>query len=177
MLRLAALYSRSRFVPAAVGMTVAGGLGLWALDTSHPRLVLLPIGLGVAVAAVGLGGADVQLDRTGAIPWPAWRLAHLVGIVVIVTGLVLVAGTDMFALIVRDTGGLTGLAALGATVLGSQLAWVPPVTWTVIAVVFPTDDEVLMWMVQAADSQTAGVVAGILGLAGAAAYMARGPRG
>jgi hypothetical protein len=136
------------------------------------------VGFGVAAAAVGLGGADVQLERTGAIPWPSWRFVHLVVAVVVITGSVVAADLGPFGIILRDTCGLLGLAALGAAVLGSQLAWVAPFVWTVIAAVFPLkDEEVLMWMIQPADSRTAAVTATALGIVGTAAYVARGPRG
>ena len=171
------LYSRSRLVPAAFVMTVAGGLGLWALDTADPQLISVAVGLGIAVAASGLGGPDVQLDRTGAIPWLSWRSVHLLGIVAVVTGLALATDPGTFGLILRDSCGLAGLAAAGAAVAGAQLAWVAPVLWTIIAAVFPADDEILMWMIQPSDSRTAAIVAAILATVGAVVYITRGPRG
>jgi hypothetical protein len=177
-LRLVTLYSRSRFVPATLAAIAAATLGTLALGVSDARLLSMIVGSGVAAAAVGLGGADVQLERTGAIPWPSWRFVHLATAVVVVAGSVFAADLGPFGVILRDTCGLLGLAALGAAVLGSQLAWVAPFVWTVIAAVFPLDDEaVLMWMIQPADSGTAAITATALGVVGAAAYVARGPRG
>lgn len=176
-LRLVTLYTRSRFVPAALAATVAGILGAVALGTTDIRLLSVLIGLGVSAAAVGLGGADVQLERTGAISWPSWRFFHLVAIIAVVTGLPFAVDLGTFGVILRNTAGLTGLCALSATALGSQLAWVPPFVWCVIAAVFPVDDDVLMWMIQSAQSGTATVVAAVLGIMGAGAYISRGPRG
>jgi hypothetical protein len=177
-LRLVTLYSRSRFVPATLAAIVAGTLSAMALDSGNARFISLIVGLGAAAASAGLGGADVQLERTGAIPWPAWRFAHLVAAVLVITGAVFFADLGSFGIILRDACGLMGLAALGAAVLGSQLAWVVPFVWTVIAVVFPINDEqVLMWMIQPADSVTALVVAALLGIGGATAYIVTGPRG
>jgi hypothetical protein len=176
--RLVTLYSRSRFVPATLAVIAAATLSTLALDVSDARLISVLVGFGVAAASVGLGGADVQLERTGAIPWPSWRFVHLVIAVVVIAGSVAAADLGPFGIVFRDTCGLLGLAALGAAVLGSQLAWVPPFVWTVIAAVFPlADEEVLMWMIQPADSSTAAITATAVGIVGTAAYVARGPRG
>ncbi|MBP2324653.1 hypothetical protein JOF56_005038 [Kibdelosporangium banguiense] len=177
-LRLVTLYTRSRFVPAALAATVAGTLGAAALDTADLRLLSILIGLGVSAGVVGLGGADVQLERTGAISWQTWRLCHLVIVIAVVTGLTVAAGLGTFGIILRDTAGLTGLGALSATVLGSQLAWVAPFVWCAIAAVFPiADEEALMWMIQPTQSGTATAVASVLGVVGAGVYLSRGPRG
>jgi hypothetical protein len=177
-LRLITLYARSRFVPATLATIAAGTLCTLALEDSNARLIAVIVGLGVAAAAVGLGGADVQLERTGAIPWLSWRFAHLVVTVVVITGSAFGADLGPFGIILRDTCGLMGLAALGAAVLGSQLAWVAPFVWAVIAAVFPlADEEVLMWMIQPTDSGTAAITAAALGIVGATTYLAAGPRG
>jgi hypothetical protein len=177
-LRLVTLYARSRFVPATLATIVAGTAGGVALGHGDARLISMVVGLGAAAASAGLGGADVQLERTGAIPWLSWRFVHLVTAVLVVTGLAFAADLGPLGIILRDTCGLMGLAALGAAVLGSQLAWVAPFVWTVIAVVFPVDDEqVLMWMIQPADSVAAAAVAGILGIGGVTTYSIAGPRG
>lgn len=177
-LRLVTLYSRSRFVPAAMAAIVAGTIGVLALDIANPRVVAVVIGLGAGAAAVGLGGADVQLERTGAISWPVWRLVHLVAIVLVITGLLVAVDLGDPGVALRDTGGLLGLAALGAASFGSQLAWVAPFVWASIAAVFPVaDEEVLMWMIQPVDSVAALVVAAALGITGGTAYVIAGPRG
>lgn len=175
MLRLGTLYARSRLVPAAFAMMLLGALSLWTFDVRDPRLVVVAISLGAGVAAVGLGGADVQLERTGAIPWMVWRFGHLAGIVLVLTGVLFHPEVAWFVL--RDVGGLTGLASAAATVIGSQLAWIVPVAWTTVGAVFPLDDDILLWMMQEPDSRTAAVVAGILSLGGALVYVVRGPRG
>ena len=169
-MRLFVLYLRSRSVPAALATVIVGALGMWLIDRPDLRLVALAIALGVSVAAGGLGGADVDLDRTAGFPWPPRRAVHLLAIVAVVSGLVISADHDVVELIVRDSAGLTGLAALGATVLGRQLAWAPPVVWTTVSVNLPVPDEVITWMLEPPGTTAATVTAAALALGGAVVY-------
>jgi hypothetical protein len=176
-MRLLTLYLRARGVPAAFGVLLVATLGFWALGLRDPRLVALTIGLGVSVAAGGLGGHDTDLDRTAAIAWPPRRALHLAGIATVLAGLVFATNLSVAEVIVRDCAGLTGLAALGAAVLGRQLAWCPPVTWTLCSAMSLPPNEVLAWLVQPPGTTAATVTAAVLGLAGTACYTVSGPRG
>jgi len=74
-----------------------GGGRLWVWLLSRNSWSLLPASLaitaGIAVAATGLSGQDVDLDRTAALPWPVRRLAHLVLIGAVTGALVLVCSS------------------------------------------------------------------------------------
>jgi hypothetical protein len=175
-MRLFGLYLRSRGVPVALATAIVGALGMWAIDQVDIRLVALVIALGVAAGSGGLAGADVHLDRTAAFPWPPWRAAHLLAIVAVVAGLVICVQQGTIELIVRDSAGLTGLAALGTAVFGRQLGWGVAVAWTMVAVIFPVPDEIITWMLAPAGTTAATVTAAGLALGGAAAYSLFGPR-
>jgi hypothetical protein len=175
-MRLLTLYIRVRAIPAALGVMVIAAVGFWAIDVPDVRPLVLAIGLGVGAAAGGLGGHDVELDRTAAIAWFPRRALHLAAIAAVMSGLLLLTDLGITEVIVRDCVGLTGLAALGATVLGRQLAWSPPVTWTLCSVALPVPDEVVNWMRQPPDTTAATLTAAVLGVAGAAVYTVFGPR-
>ncbi|NBH11596.1 hypothetical protein GTY80_51195, partial [Amycolatopsis sp. SID8362] len=78
-MRWAALYARSRQLPAAAAALLAVTLGLWFLGRGSWNLILVAVTLtaGIAVAAIGLSGQDADLDRAAALPWPPRRFAHL----------------------------------------------------------------------------------------------------
>ncbi|RSM86001.1 hypothetical protein DMH04_15110 [Kibdelosporangium aridum] len=171
------LYLRSRGVPAALVTLILMTAGIWALDSPAPELLLIAPAMGVAVTSVGLGGADVHLDRTGAVPWPLWRAVHLVVAGLVVFGLV--AAVDLWdvSVVLRNAMGLAGLAGLAAAVLGNQLAWTLPALWAAVCVFGPRDSEILTWLSQRSDSTTAVVTASVIGTVGLAAYAFAGPRG
>lgn len=175
-MRLLTLYLRARAVPAALGVMLIATAGFWAVDVPDVRLLVLAIGLGVGAAAGGLGGHDIDLDRTAAIAWLPRRALHLMAITAIMSGLLFATDLGTTEVIVRDCVGLTGLAALGATVLGRQLAWSPPVTWTLCSVALSVPDEVVNWMLQPSGTTAATLTAAVLGVTGAAAYTVFGPR-
>jgi hypothetical protein len=174
--RLLVLYVRSRGVPAALAVMVLGSVGLRVLGVDDVRLIVLGSALGVSVAVGGFGGQDVDLDRTGAIAWPLWRVAHFLAVVVVVVGLVLATGLGTFEVVARACVGLAGLGALGVVLLGRHLAWAPPVVWTVCCAVFPRDSPVFTWMVQPVGTAAAMATAGTLGVLGLAGYATFGPR-
>lgn len=176
-MRLLVLYSRSRGLFLASAVLVASTLGAWALDNPRVQILLLALGMGVAVASVGLGSPDVALDRTGALPWPLWRGVHLVAATAIVFGLTVAIGVWDAGMVLRDTAGLAGLAGLAAAFLGNHLAWTLPVLWTAVCVVGPGDSEVLMWLRQSPESTGALLTASILGATGLLVYAFRGPKG
>ncbi|MCE7001869.1 hypothetical protein LWC34_03315 [Kibdelosporangium philippinense] len=171
------LYLRSRGVPAALATLVLVTVGVWALDSRAVEILLLTVAMGVAVTSAGLAGADVQLDRTGAIPWPLWRATHLVMVGLAVFGLVTAVDLWDMSVVLRDTAGLAGLTGLATAVLGNQLAWTLPALWVAVCIVGQPDNEALMWLAQSADSTPAVVMASVLGTVGLAAYALTGPRG
>jgi hypothetical protein len=175
-MRLLHLYARSRNVPGTLVVAIGGAAGLWALDLSDIRLLVLAMALGIAVAASGLGGADVALDRTGSIPWPPRRAVHLIALTVVVAGLVMLVDPDAGPVILRDCAGLAGLAGLGAAVLGTQLAWSPPVVCTVCTVMIPPTNKAVTWLLQPAGTSEATLVAAVLGMIGLGAYAIFGSR-
>jgi hypothetical protein len=196
-MRLLLLYLRSRRVPAALAVAVSVVAAVWWIDqlTDHRMtgaLGLLAVVAGAAAAGPGLAGHDVHLDRTAAIGWPPRRMAHLFAAGGIVIGLVAATALTGDRLapageIVRDTGGMVGLLALGAVMFGGGRAWIPPLTWTLASLTAlrqlwppapdaPTYQHVLTWMLQPAESTSAGWTAAGLAVTGILAYAIAGPR-
>jgi hypothetical protein len=186
-MRLLALYLRTRRIPrslpAAVAVIVV--LGLLGDAPDHPSqtvvFVALALALGFAVLGYGLGGADAELERTGAIRWTWWRSAHAVAIAAVVSGAALLTFTVPAQVAVRDAAGLAGLTVLAAALLGNQLAWLPAVGWVAVSVVIPPVDRpafvaVLTWPVQPPGSVAAAVTAAVLAVAGLLTYALRGSR-
>jgi hypothetical protein len=183
--RWLALYLRSRQVVAGMGVAVACvvGLGLVAGDIAPIRLLLAVFAVTVvcAVTATGLAGPDPALDRTAARDWRLRRAAHVVAIGGLAVVLGVTAGPPVATeVVVRDAVGLTGLAALGTTVLGGGLAWCLPMTWSVAAASafltsMPTPAPLVTWPVQPAGTTAATVAAGVLGLVGLLTYTVAGP--
>jgi hypothetical protein len=123
--------------------------------------------------SVGLGGQDLALDRTAAIRWVPRRAAHVLLAGAVVAAVLLTVqtmGTSMAttAFVVRDSAGLTGLAALGATLSGGQYAWTLPFAWLSFSFFAPPPTSapmrVAMWMLlppgTAAGTWTALVLTG-----------------
>lgn len=192
-MRWLTLYARSRQMPASLAVVVLSAVAVWALvardggggpgDLKPAVFVLVA---GVTAVSVGLGGQDVALDRTAAIPWRLRRAAHvlLIGTAV---GAVLLAvqrlgGTDLAAtaFVVRDCAGLMGLAALGAVVCGAQYAWTLPMAWLSFTVFAPpptsTPTEVVTWLLLPPGTPAGTWTALVLTVAGTAAYAVAGPR-
>jgi hypothetical protein len=187
------LYLRSRNVPLAVAAAVGGVAVVWSIDraTGHRVagvLALLAVVAAALAAGPGLAGADIDLDRTAAIPWPPRRAAHVVAAAAAVIGMVTATwftGDQLApaAQVTRDAVGMTGLIALGAATLGANQAWIPPLSWTllswtVVALPWPlpaTYRQVLTWMLQPADATPAIVTALVLGATGVLAYAVLGP--
>jgi hypothetical protein len=189
--RLLVLYLRSRRVPAALAVAVGGVAVLWSLSQAadNPAAVatagLLAAVTGAAAAGPGLAGADIGLDRTAAIAWPPRRAAHVIVAAAAVVGIVAATALtgDQLApagRAVRDAVGMSGLVALGAAALGADRAWVPPLAWTMLALLAPPAtapyQQALTWMIQPAGTTSAAAVAVLLGVAGALAYAVFGPR-
>jgi hypothetical protein len=181
-----ALYLRSRQVAAGAGVAAAAvvGIGLLAGDGDQIRLVLAGFAVAVvcAVTATGLAGQDPALERTSARGWRVRRAAHVAAIGGLAVVLGVTAGPSVATeVVVRDAVGLAGLAAFGATVVGSGFAWCVPVAWSVVALsavlsVHPAPAPLLTWPFQPAGTTAATLAAVLLGLAGMAVYAVRGPR-
>ncbi len=183
------LYLRSRQVPvAAAGLLVAVcAARTLAWSSWTPTFALLAVTAAVAVAAIGLSGQDVDLDRTSALPWPMRRLAHLALIGVVAGAVVLavqqVGDTPVDTwLVVRDSAGSAGLAGLAATVAGGQFGWTLPLLWFAVALFVPenppvtTGTEIAAWAFQPGDSVAANSTAMTLMVAGLVAYTGWGGR-
>lgn len=191
-MRLLQLHLRSRRVPLATATGTALIALAWALSlaytdspTINARTASLAIMLAVVAVGTTLTGADNSLDHTMAVNWPVRRAGHLLLAAAAITALLsLSVITDTryepFALVLRNTAGLLGLTALGATVLGAALAWVAPLAWTLVAVLplmGPTRDlkvQVASWLIQPAGTSAATVCALILAVTGLLAYTLRG---
>jgi hypothetical protein len=190
-MRLLVLYLRSRSVPLAVAAAVGSVAALWSIDRATDHRVTGMLGLLAVVAATlaagpGLAGADLDLDRTAAIPWPPRRAAHVVAAGAAVIGVVTATwftGGQLApaAQVTRDAIGMTGLTALGAATLGANHAWMPLLTWTMLALLWAPPgtapyQQVLAWMVQPAGTTPATVTALVIGAGGVIAYAVVGPR-
>jgi hypothetical protein len=186
-MRWAALYARSRQLPAACAALLVATFGLWFLgrDSWGILLVVLTLAAGIAVAAIGLSGQDADLDRAAALPWPVRRFAHLALIGLAAGALVLGVqqlGTSVvdLSIIARDAAGLAGLAGLAATVAGGQFGWTLPLAWFAISPFVPADDStatrVTAWMLQPPATTAATWTSVVLALAGAVAYTGWGGR-
>ncbi|MEV4320420.1 hypothetical protein [Actinocrispum sp. NPDC049592] len=175
-MRFLALYVRSRKIPVALAVMVLASLGFWALDLADVRLLILTAGLGVGAAAGGLGGQDLDLDRTAALNWPVRRALHIIAIALVMSSLIIATDMGVTPVIVRDCAGLTGLAALGAVLFGRHLAWAPPLVMTVWSVILPVPSEIVSWLREPAASLPATLTAAVLAAAGLLAYPHFGPR-
>jgi hypothetical protein len=143
------------------------------------------------LAGHGLAGADLDLDRTGAIDWRPRRAAHIAAIVA--ASFAIAASTVLtgrmlgpMGEIARNAVGLGGVLALSAVMLGATRAWIPAVLWAGLAPrllhdFWPSADppamaQAVTWPIQAAASDAALITAVVLGVAGVAAYSLAGPR-
>jgi hypothetical protein len=167
-------------------------LGLVIDQPPGRRLAALLLALAAATAiAPGLAGADPDLDRVSAIAWPPRRAAHIIFAGAAVVGLLAataLAGEKMAVTsqIARNVAGLTGLVALGATVLGAARAPLVPVLWTVLVLRYtpplgvpptrPAYKVMLTWMAQPADTRAATTAAVVLAAVGTLAYAVMGSR-
>jgi hypothetical protein len=171
---------------------VGGVAVLWSLSqaTDNPdnpaALAALAAVTGAAAAGPGMAGADIDLDRAAAIAWPPRRALHVLTAAVVVVGIIAATALtgDQLApvrQIVRDAVGLSGLTALGAATLGASRAWIPPLAWTILTLLWAPPgtalhQQVLAWMLQPAHTTPATVTALVLGAGGVLSYALLGPR-
>ncbi|MFE6049181.1 hypothetical protein ACFQ6N_00310 [Kitasatospora sp. NPDC056446] len=191
-MRWPALYARSRQVPVSAAALTVVALVVWALGRAGGES---PMGLGIALpvltanvaaASAGLGGQDAALDRTAALRWAPRRAAHVL-LIGAAAGAALLAVQALGArfvpaeVVVRDSAGLVGLAALGAALCGAQYAWTLPAGWLGFTLLAPppggTAGEVLHWMAFPPGTAVSTVTALALLAAGTAVYAVAGPRG
>ncbi|QES08335.1 hypothetical protein DEJ44_23780 [Streptomyces venezuelae] len=136
------LYLRSRALPGALaavaGCAVAAACAARRLeslpDFDHtarlPVVVFGPL-LAAASIATSLHTPSDELDRTAVRAWWPRRLAHLlvpVALAVLLFALAVPGHAEEFGALaaVRNTLGLTGLAAGAAALVGARLSWLPP---------------------------------------------------
>ncbi|MFJ1967136.1 hypothetical protein ACIO93_00530 [Streptomyces sp. NPDC087903] len=188
-MRWLTLYARSRQVPASLVAVVVSAVAVWALagdggeGPGDPRPAVLVLATGAMAASIGLSGQDVALDRTAAIRWMPRRAAHVLLAGAVVAAVLLTVqtmGEDMAttAFVVRDSAGLMGLVALGATFSGGQYAWTPPFAWLSFAFFAPpptsTPMRVATWMLLPPGTAAGTWTALVLAVAGTAAYAVAG---
>ncbi|WP_229076811.1 hypothetical protein [Actinoplanes sp. DH11] len=190
-MRWLTLYLRTRGAPLALA-GAAGCVALmwttWSISSDTPdadlQLVVLTLLLMVVAVTATLGGPDDALESTAAFSWLPRRLAHLLAGFLFVAGLLLItlltgARFGPGWLVVRDVAGLLGMTALGAATLGTARAWFLPLGWTLVAILFGQDTNllwrVLTWQMQAPQSVPAAVTAGVLAIGGLIAYTVAGP--
>jgi len=181
------LYLRSRRLPAALAASLGAVLVTWAgwsIFTDQravsPTLTVLTVMLALAPLIPTLSGDDDALESTAALRWPPRRALHLVGCFAIVAGALAVtrATGAWFGPtweVVRDSAGLTGLIGLSAALLGTRIAWAPPIGWTAIQVVSGGADHhrILFWLLQPAGNPPAAITAATLLVGGVLAYAVR----
>ncbi|MFG2917693.1 hypothetical protein ACGF0D_32945 [Kitasatospora sp. NPDC048298] len=188
------LYARSRQVPVSAAAVILLASAVWAFarggatgapDAMDPTAFFV-LAAGVAAGSVGFGGQDPALDRTAAIRWAPRRAAHavLVGAVAGATLLAVQAVGPRFVpteVVVRDSAGLVGLAALGAVLCGAHLAWTLPTAWLAFAVLVPplppsTVGKVVGWMTYPPGTAASTWTAAALLVIGGTLYAVSGPR-
>ncbi|HWD01863.1 MAG TPA: hypothetical protein VG674_05305 [Amycolatopsis sp.] len=183
-MRWLALYARSRRLPASFAALVVCTVAVRVLAGSDWSVLFaaLTLGAAVAVAATGLSGQDIDLDRTAAFGWSPRRLVHLATVGVLAVGVLLLVQADVVptAVILRDGLGLTGLAGLAATLFGGQFGWTFPLLWLVVGLFPPRTPEaaahIIAWPLQPADISVTWWLAAALFAVGVATYSAVGAR-
>lgn len=161
--RAVALFLRSRQGwQAPVGFVLAATLAtLFARRyddqpfAQATALVLAPLLMACLIGACA-GSPFGEPERTAALPLPALRLGHLVGLVVLAAGCLLVANAaftwfeppveeitvwvatselEVAQALGRNLLAFTGVALLGARLLGAGLAWVGPLGYGLLSLV------------------------------------------
>lgn len=188
-MRPLALYARSRGIPAALAVLPVVVLIAWsALHSPWTSLSASLTALAaVLVITVGLAGQDPELDASTAVPWPVWRLGHLLLATLLASISVLLVqelGPEPFdtAFVVRDTAGMVGLAGLAATVAGARFAPAAPVLWWAVGAMMLTAQpttttlRIVTWPLGPSSDSVTTWTAAVLFVSGIAAYTARGAR-
>ncbi|MFJ9448408.1 hypothetical protein ACIRRH_42385 [Kitasatospora sp. NPDC101235] len=188
------LYARSRQVPTSAAAVTLVALAVWAFtrgdgtgatDAMDPTAFFV-LAASVAAGSVGFVGQDLALDRTAAIRWVPRRAAHtvLIGAVAGAALLAVQAVGPKFVpteVVVRDSAGLVGLAALGAVLCGAHLAWTLPTGWLAFSVLVPplppnTVGKTVGWMTFPPGTEASTWAAVALLVTGSTLYAVAGPR-
>ncbi|MFE5567198.1 hypothetical protein ACFQ68_19600 [Amycolatopsis japonica] len=189
-MRWAVLYARSRAVPASLAGLAVSMAAIWFL--ARDRWSEIPVSLAllvaIAVTTVGLSGQDTDLDRTAAIRWAPRRVLHLLLIGGLGLGAALLprlweVERAPVEFIVRNAGGLLGLAGIAAVVFGGAFGWTLPmlgfaVSFVVWATTSSTESAhlVITWLFQPAGVAEATWTAVALAVAGLGSYAVFGNR-
>jgi hypothetical protein len=84
------------------------------------------------------------------------------------------------AFVIRNSAGLMGLVAVGATVWGAQYAWMLPIIWLSYAIFAPSPvgvpTQVASWMLLPPGTAAGTWTALVITFVGTAAYAVAGPR-
>ncbi|MGW4399402.1 hypothetical protein ACWEHA_29290 [Amycolatopsis nivea] len=186
-MRWTALYARSRHLAVSLAALLLCVIVFPPLlgDNWTMLFATVTLGAAVAVAGVGLSGQDLDLDRTASFRWPPRRLGHLL-LIGAVTGGVMLAVQGVVdhpmesGWILRNAAGLIGLTGLAATLFGGQFGWTLPLGWAMTALFVPSAVgqvyDVVAWPMATAASAAAWWTAGLLFVAGTAAYTVAGAR-
>ncbi|WP_406194206.1 hypothetical protein OH807_04670 [Kitasatospora sp. NBC_01560] len=189
-MRWLVLYARSRQVPASAAAVALVALVVWALNQDGPGplslgTAMLVLTASVVAASVGFGGCDVVLERTAAIRWVPRRAGHvlLIGAFAAAALLAVQAGGARLVptgVVVRDSAGLVGLAALGAALCGARFAWTLPTGWLAFSLLVPTPGgtvgQVANWMLFPPGAAASSGTAWALLATGTVVYALAGPR-
>ncbi|MDG4767173.1 hypothetical protein O7632_24185 [Solwaraspora sp. WMMD406] len=191
-MRWVGLYLRSRRVPLAAVVAAGASALVWAAwpyfsdgQTINARVLSVTVLIAAVALGTTLSGADDALDHSASARWPVRRAVHLLLTAAAIVALLLVttvteARFEPLGVVVRNTVGLLGLTALGATLLGAALSWIAPLTWTLVAIMpwMGPSEQLRMqlgaWLVQPGDTTVATVCAAVLAVTGLAAYTVRG---
>ncbi|BDM74818.1 hypothetical protein HEK616_83050 (plasmid) [Streptomyces nigrescens] len=187
-MRWLTLYARSRQVLASATAVALVTLAVWALHSPgpvDPVMAVLVLTANVAAVSIGLGGWDVVLERTAGIRWVPRRAAHvlLAGAIAGAALLTVQAAGVQLApteVVIRDSAGLVGAAALGAALLGAQFAWTLPTGWFAVTLFAPplggTAGQVVSWMTFPAGTAASTGTAWTLLATGTVLYALAGPK-
>jgi hypothetical protein len=185
------LFLRSRRLPAALATSLAAVVVTWvAWSAATDRrevsqsLTVLTVTFALAPLIPTLSGDDDALESTAALRWRPRRAAHLIAcFAVVAAALAVTRATGAWFgptwEVVRDSAGLTGLIGLSAALFGARAAWVPPIGWAAVQVIFGSRDgnPALFWLLRPAGDRSAAATAAVLFAGGVLAYTLRpGPR-
>jgi hypothetical protein len=185
------LFLRSRRLPAALATSLAAVVVTWvAWSAATDRrevsqsLTVLTVTFALAPLIPTLSGDDDALESTAALRWRPRRAAHLIAcFAVVAAALAVTRATGAWFgptwEVLRDSAGLTGLIGLSAALFGTRAAWVPPIGWAAVQVVFgsPDGNGALFWLLRPAGDRSAAAPAAVLFAGGVLAYTLRpGPR-
>ncbi|MFY1655377.1 hypothetical protein ACN27J_31410 [Solwaraspora sp. WMMB762] len=191
-MRFVSLFLRSRRLPLAAVIAIGAVALTWVAwphfsdgQTVNTRMISVVVLIAAVALGTTLSGADDSLDHSASARWPVRRAVHLLLTAVAVVALLLVttvteARFEPLDVVIRNTAGLLGLTALGATLFGAALSWIAPLTWTLIAIMpwmGPSEQlrmQVGAWLIQPAGTTAATVCATVLAVAGLVAYTVRG---